>query len=69
MPEKTLAVCAEIAAYYSQSAQADKVTVDYTRRKRVKRHPSGKPALVVYTEYKSLSVKPCAHTELLTDGK
>ena len=69
VPEKTLAVCAEIAAYYSQSAQADKVTVDYTRRKRVKRHPSGKPALVVYTEYKSLSVKPCAHTELLTDGK
>ena len=60
---------AAVRAGRANPAVLDKVTVDYTRRKRVKRHPSGKPALVVYTEYKSLSVKPCAHTELLTDGK
>ena len=65
VPESVLCTCAEIAAFYSQSAQADKATVDYTRRKRVKRHPSGKLALVTYTEYKSISVKPNAHEELL----
>ena len=69
VPENVLTVCAEIAAFHSQSAQADKVTVDYTRRKRVKRHPSGKLAMVTYTEYKSLSVKPNAHEELLAESK
>lgn len=65
VPDSVLTACAEIAAYYSQAAQADKAVVDYTRRKRVKRHPSGKPALVTYTDYKSLIVKPNAHEELL----
>lgn len=69
VPEEVLRVCAEIAAFHSQAAEADKVTVDHTRRKRVKRHPSGKLALVTYSEYKSLSVKPNAHEELRRDGK
>lgn len=65
VPQNTLLTCAEIAAFYSQTVEADKVTIDFTRRKRVKRHPSGKLGLVTYTEYSSLIVKPNAHEELL----
>lgn len=64
-PDSVLAAAAQIAAYYSQSSQADKTVVDYTRRKFVKRHPMGKPGMVIYTDYKSLTVTPDRHESLI----
>ncbi len=62
MPETVISKAAAIAAYYSEAGTSDKAVVDYTARKNVKRHPSGKPGLVLYTVYNSVAVKPDAMT-------
>ena len=62
VPESVIAKAAAIAAYYSEAGASDKAVVDYTARKNVRRHPSGKPGLVLYTVYNSIAVKPDAMT-------
>ncbi len=56
--EKVIERAAEIAAYYSEAKNADKVEVDYCLRKFVKKIPSAMPGLVRYTQYKSIIVSP-----------
>ncbi len=46
---------AEFAAQYSKDS-TDKVTVDYTKIKFVKKIPGGKPGMVTYTNYSTLIV-------------
>lgn len=62
VPETVISKAAAIAAYYSEAGTSDKAVVDYTARKNVKRHPSGKPGLVLYTVYNSVAVRPDAMT-------
>lgn len=56
---------AELAAYFSEAKGSAKVEVDYTRIKNVKRHPSQRPGLVTYTDYKTVNVTPNRHEDYI----
>lgn len=58
VPDKVIEKAANLAAYYSAARDSDKVPVDYTRRRNVKKHPSGKKGMVIYTDYSTAYVKP-----------
>ncbi len=63
VPDKVLLFAAEICAYYSNAKSGDKIPVDYTLKKFVKK-PAGAPlGKVYYTEQKTLLVTPNAHSE------
>lgn len=51
-----LLFAAEIAAKNSKAKDSNKVDVDYTTRKNVKKHPSGKTGLVNYVNFKTITV-------------
>lgn len=59
--DEALLFAAEIAAYYSERRADQTVSVDYTKRKNVRRHPAKKVGLVYYTDYKTIAVKPNSH--------
>ncbi|MBR1974675.1 MAG: NFACT family protein [Clostridia bacterium] len=59
--DETLLFAAEICAYYSDGRDGDKIPVDYCKRKFVKKPNKGKAGFVVYTDYKTILVKPNAH--------
>ncbi|HKL79389.1 MAG TPA: NFACT RNA binding domain-containing protein [Mobilitalea sp.] len=48
LPDRTYEEAARLAAHYSSSQEAEKVEVDYTLRKNVKKPGGGKPGFVVY---------------------
>ncbi len=56
--EQSILEAAQIAAYYSQGREGDKVAVDYTPVKFVKKPASARPGMVIYTTYKTLFVTP-----------
>ena len=49
---------AGLAATFSKGRQADKVPVDYTLRKYVKKPGGAKPGFVIYTHQQTLFVSP-----------
>ncbi len=49
---------AELCAYFSETKDSPKAEIDYTLRKNVKRHKSGVPGLVTYTDFKTIVVQP-----------
>jgi predicted ribosome quality control (RQC) complex YloA/Tae2 family protein len=56
LPDKTYEEAARLAAYYSGARDADKVEIDYTLKKNVKKPSGGKPGFVVYyTNYSLVS--------------
>jgi predicted ribosome quality control (RQC) complex YloA/Tae2 family protein len=56
LPDRTYEEAAKLAAYYSSGRDADKVEIDYTLRKNVKKPSGGKPGFVVYhTNYSLVS--------------
>ena len=55
--------CAEVCAYYSQQKNDDKVEVDYTLIKHVKKPPSSHLGKVIYTNQSSILVAPNPHKE------
>ena len=61
--DETLLYAAEICAYYSDGRGADKIPVDYCKRKFVKKPSKSKAGFVVYTDYKTILVKPEKHKE------
>ncbi len=65
-PELLLFAC-EIAAYHSEARGAEKVDVDYTKIKNVRRSPAKKPGLVIYTDFSSLCVKPNEHKNFIVE--
>lgn len=67
IPDEIIQIGCEIAAYYSQGKDSDKIACDYTQRRNLRRHPSGKPGMVLYTTYKTAAVKPDEHGEYLTN--
>jgi predicted ribosome quality control (RQC) complex YloA/Tae2 family protein len=56
LPDRTYEEAARLAAYYSGSREADKVEIDYTLKKNVKKPGGGKPGFVVYyTNYSMIA--------------
>jgi predicted ribosome quality control (RQC) complex YloA/Tae2 family protein len=56
LPDRTYEEAARLAAYYSSGREADKVEIDYTLKKNVKKPGGGKPGFVVYyTNYSMVS--------------
>ena len=53
-----LAAAAQLAAYHSKARTSEKVSVDYTARKYVRRRPGGAPGLVWYNNAKTIVVAP-----------
>ena len=64
VPDKVIEVAAEIAAYYSQSDRESKTVVDYVDKKYLKKPPASPAGYVIYTNFKSIVVKPNSHDEL-----
>jgi predicted ribosome quality control (RQC) complex YloA/Tae2 family protein len=56
--EKVIFKVAQIVAYFSEGRNSDKVEVDYTLRKFVKKIPASFVGLVSYTNYKTILVEP-----------
>lgn len=56
LPDRTFEEAARLAAHYSGAKEAEKVEIDYTIRKNVKKPNGSKPGFVVYyTNYSMLS--------------
>ena len=47
-----------LAAWFSQGRDSDKVPVDYTRVKFVKKPAGAQPGMVIYTDYQTILVRP-----------
>ncbi len=61
--DELILYAAELCAYYSDGRDSDKIPVDYCKRKFVKKPNKSKAGFVVYTDYKTILVKPNAHRE------
>ncbi|ONI45073.1 hypothetical protein AN641_04940 [Candidatus Epulonipiscioides gigas] len=49
---------AMLAAYFSSGKQSSNVPIDYTTRKNVKKVPGAKPGMVIYYNFKTISITP-----------
>ena len=58
LSDKTFEEAAALAAYYSKGHNQDKVEIDYTPRKNVKKVPGAKPGFVIYHTYYSMTIAP-----------
>jgi predicted ribosome quality control (RQC) complex YloA/Tae2 family protein len=58
VPAKVIQEAAELAAFYSQAKQQDKVAVHYTQKKFVTKPPRSKPGLVRLSSFKTILVEP-----------
>lgn len=64
VPDEVILCAAEICAYYSDGRHGNKIPVDYTKKKFVKK-PKGRAAgFVNYTDYSTLLCDPNVHEEL-----
>ncbi len=59
---------AQLAAYYSQARNSNKVEVHYTRRKFVSKPKKAKPGLVRLREFKTVTVEPRNWTHVIPDS-
>jgi predicted ribosome quality control (RQC) complex YloA/Tae2 family protein len=57
IPLSTLIQAANLAAHFSKSKNDNKVQVDYTPKKYVKKPKNAKPGMVIYSHEKSLLIK------------
>lgn len=58
LPDHVYEEAASLAAYYSKVREQDKVEVDYTQRKNVKKPANGAPGMVIYHTNYSMMVSP-----------
>ena len=65
IPDDVILTACEIACFHSQAQTGTKTVCDYTFRRNLKRHPSGKPGMVLYTVYNSATVVADEHKEYL----
>ena len=56
--DETLAKAAQLAAHYSKVRNSDRVAVDYTLVRYVNKPSGAKPGMVIYTDFKTIYVKP-----------
>ena len=65
--DEVIKFAAEVCAHYSEAREKDKVAVDYTLKKYVKKPNGANAGFVVYTDFKTILVAPNAHTEVRCD--
>ncbi len=65
IPDKIIQIASSICAYYSTCKNSDKIAVDYTLKKYVKKQPNSKLGSVIYTDYKTILVNPNSYEEFL----
>lgn len=58
IPDSTLLEAAVLSAYHSKAKNSSNVPVDYTAVKNVKKPPGAKPGMVIYDNFKTLTVTP-----------
>lgn len=58
IPDRTFEEAGRLAAFYSKGREGDKVEIDYTERKNVKKPAGGKPGFVVYYTNYSMMASP-----------
>ena len=58
VPDDTVTQAAQLAAYYAESSHGQNVPVDVMSVKQVKKHPGGKPGMVIYHSYRTVVVNP-----------
>jgi len=58
LPDRTFEEAGRLAAFYSSARESDKVEIDYTEKKNVKKPAGGKPGFVVYYTNYSLMASP-----------
>ncbi len=69
VPDAVLYAAAEICAYYSDGRYGNKISVDYTPKKFVKKPPKSNVGFVIYTDFKTILADPDAHTELIYEER
>jgi len=57
LPLDTLIQAANLAAYFSKAKKDNKVLVDYTLKKHLKKPKNAKPGMVIYSQEKSLWIR------------
>ena len=57
-PDDTVTQAAQLAAYYAETTGGQNIPVDVTPVKQVKKHPAGKPGMVIYHTYRTVIVNP-----------
>lgn len=65
VPNNVILQAAEICAFFSQAADGNKIPVDYTPRKFVKKPNHAPAGFVVYSTYQTVLVNPNRHSEAL----
>ena len=60
LPDRTFEEAAALAAFYSSASGAEKVEVDYTQKKNLKRVAGAAPGFVIYHTNYSMSIRPSA---------
>ena len=65
VPDSVLVKAGEICAYYSEVKNGEKIEVDYTLKKFVKKPNGAKPGFVNYTNQRSIVVIPSKNEEFL----
>jgi len=58
LPDRTFEEAGRLAAYYSKGREAEKVEIDYTEKKNVKKVNGGKPGFVIYHTNYSMLIAP-----------
>lgn len=58
LPDRTFEEAGRLAGYYSKGSDQDKVEIDYTEKKNVKKPNGSKPGFVVYYTNYSLVISP-----------
>jgi predicted ribosome quality control (RQC) complex YloA/Tae2 family protein len=58
LPDRTFEEAARLAAYYSKGRNWDKVEVDYTEKKNIKKPAGSKPGFVIYHTNYSMVISP-----------
>lgn len=58
LPDRTFEEAGQLAAYFSKGKEMDKVEIDYTEKKNIKKPNGSKPGFVVYYTNYSLMAKP-----------
>ena len=67
VPDRVFEEAASLAAYYSSASDADKVEVDYTERRNLKKPPKARPGYVIYHTNYSMMARPGIGTMTQTE--
>lgn len=68
VPDRVIKVAAQICAYYSDGREGNKIPVDYTLKKFVKKPSGANVGFAVYTDYSTALADPDRHSELLREN-